>query len=163
MNVALAILVTLVSGWVYWLTVQPTVSFWDCGEFIACSYILGVPHPPGSPLFILIGRLFSVIPWAADIGLRINMISVLSSAFTAMFGYLVVARMIKMWYQRTEWNLNTRLISYVGGLTGAFFLAFSRTNWGNAVEAEVYGLTMMLNVAILMVDAVAGTRFVHDL
>lgn len=147
-NVSLAAFVALASGWVYWLTVQPTVSFWDCGEFIATSYILGIPHPPGSPLFILIGRLFSVIPWAADIGLRVNMISVLSSAATAMFGYLVVARMIKMWYQRTEWNFTTRLISYVGGLTGAFFLAFSRTNWGNAVEAEVYGLTMMLNVAI---------------
>ncbi|MFQ5606421.1 MAG: DUF2723 domain-containing protein, partial [Candidatus Zixiibacteriota bacterium] len=147
-NIALAVFVTLVSGWVYWLTVQPTVSFWDCGEFIACSYILGVPHPPGSPLFIMIGRLFSVLPVAADVGFRVNIISVLSSAFTAMFGYLCVARMIKLWYARTEWNFTTRLISYVGGLTGAFFLAFSRTNWANAVEAEVYGLTMMLTVAI---------------
>lgn len=144
-----AALVTLISGIVYWMTVQPTVSFWDCGEFVASSYILGIPHPPGSPLFIIIGRLFSALPIVADVGLRVNLISVLSSAFIALFAYLIVARMINHWYTPEQRNATTRLISYVGGFVGAMFAAFGRTNWGNAVEAEVYGLTLMLSLAIV--------------
>ncbi len=148
-NAMVAVLVGLISAAVYWNTVQPTVSFWDCGEFIASSYILGIPHPPGSPLFIILGRLFSVLPFIADVALRVNLISVLSSAATAIFGYLVVVRMIKFWYQPKDRNSLTRYIGYIGGFTGALFLAFSSTNWGNAVEAEVYGLSMMLTLAVL--------------
>ncbi len=148
-NAFVAALVFLISATVYWNTVQPTVSFWDCGEFIACSYILGVPHPPGSPLFIMIGRIFSILPLFGDVALRVNLISVLSSAATAVFGYLIVVRMIKFWYHPKERNALTRFIGYVGAFTGAMFLAFSSTNWGNAVEAEVYGLSMMLTLAVL--------------
>ncbi len=147
-NAIIAILVGIIATTVYWMTVQPTVSFWDCGEFIACSYILGIPHPPGSPLFIMIGRLFSVLPLFADVALRVNLISVLSSAATAVFGYLIVVRMIKFWYTSEDRNSLTRYIGYIGGFTGAMFLAFSATNWGNAVEAEVYGLSMMLTLAV---------------
>jgi len=133
---------------VYRLTVAPTLSFWDCGEFIACAYILGIPHPPGSPLFILLGRVFSIIPMAGDICLRINLISVLSSAGTALFGYLVVVRMISFWYRDVVQSGWKRIIAYIGGIVGAFFMAFATTNWANAVEAEVYGLAMMLMTII---------------
>ena len=69
---------------IYLRTIAPTVSFWDCGEFIACSYILGVPHPPGAPFYLMLGRLFTLIPFAADIGLRVNIISAITTALTVM-------------------------------------------------------------------------------
>ena len=66
---------------VYVLTMAPTTSFWDCGEFISTSYILGVPHPPGSPFYLLLGNVFSSIPFFSDIGARVNLISPITSAF----------------------------------------------------------------------------------
>jgi hypothetical protein len=83
---AFVLLFTLV---VYLLTVAPTVSFWDCGEFIACAYSLGVPHPPGTPLYILIGRLFTLLPIGADPAFPMNLISVLTSAAAVLFVYLI--------------------------------------------------------------------------
>jgi len=134
---------------IYRLTMAPTLSYWDCGEFIACAYILGIPHPPGSPLFIVLGRVFSVIPFASDICFRINFISVISSAVTVLFGYLCVVRMIRYWYQDSEFNGWKRIITYLGGIIGSLFMAFSSTYWANAVEAEVYGLAMMIMTIIL--------------
>lgn len=143
-NAIVAALVFLFIFIVYRLTLAPTFSFWDCGEFIACSYILGIPHPPGSPLFILVGRVFSLLPIAADICYRVNLISALSSAVAALFGYLSIVRMISFWYRGSEMTASKKMISYVGGVVGACFMAFGTTNWANAVEAEVYGLAMML-------------------
>ena len=73
----------------------PTTSFWDCGEFIATSYILGVPHPPGSPLFLLLGNVFSHIPILNDVGARVNLISPISSALSVMFLYHIIVHLIK--------------------------------------------------------------------
>jgi len=66
-NRIIAFVVFMIALFVYLRTVAPTTSFWDCGEFITCSYILGVPHPPGAPLYILVGRIFSMIPFVEDI------------------------------------------------------------------------------------------------
>ena len=85
LNRIIAALVFFISAFVYLRTIAPTTSFWDCGEFITCSYILGVPHPPGAPLYILVGRIFSMIPFVKDIGMRVNVISSLASALTVMF------------------------------------------------------------------------------
>lgn len=148
-NAIVAGLVFIISLIAYAITVQPTIPFWDCGEFIACSAILGIPHPPGTPLFVLIGRLFYVLPLAGDFALRINLISVLSSAFMAMFCYLLTVRMIKYFFTDDSHLPINRWISYLGGFTGALFVAFSTTNWGNAVEAEVYGVALFLSVAIV--------------
>lgn len=143
-NAVIAAFVFIFTFIIYRLTVQPTLSYWDCGEFIACSYILGIPHPPGFPLFILIGRIFSILPMAADICLRVNLLSVVSSSAAACFGYLLNVRIIKYWYRGEEFNGWKRVITYIGGLVGALYMAFSATNWGNSVEAEVYGLSMMM-------------------
>ena len=135
--------VFLVSFVVYLKTMAPTVSFWDCGEFIACSYILGIPHPPGTPLFVLIGRIFTLIPLSAQIAVRVNFISALTSALTVWLTYLLIVKLTSRWNKENQ-SLWLRWGRYVGGIVGSMFLAFSMTFWSNAVEAEVYGLSMLL-------------------
>ena len=75
----------------------PTTSFWDCGEFIATSYILGVPHPPGTPLYLLLGNVFSSIPFFDDIGARVNLISPIVSALSVMFLYKIIVYLFQLY------------------------------------------------------------------
>ncbi len=141
LNRVIAFAVFLISLITYLATVQPTVSFWDCGEFIASAYYLQVPHPPGTPFFLLLGRIFSLIPFAENIGLRINMISVLSSAFTVMFLYLIAVKLIQNFRNKVEENLFDSITVYLSSAIGALSLAFSYTFWFNAIEAEVYAFS----------------------
>jgi len=127
---------------VYLLTLAPTVTFWDCGELIACSYILGIPHPPGSPLYVLIGRIFTLLPIGGQIAFRTNLASALFSALTAVVGFLIVLTLCR------RLKIST-LFSCVAGLSGAFFLAFSNTFWSNAIESEVYAFSMFLMLLLL--------------
>ena len=130
---------------VYTRTIAPTVPFWDGGEFIAASYILGIPHPPGSPLYILIGRLFTLLP---DMGLGIawlvNFSSCLFSALTVTAVYLVIVKAVTLNRDRNGFSLHESLVVCCSALTGALLLAFSDTFWFNAVEAEVYALSMLI-------------------
>jgi len=144
----LSVFVFFVSFVVYLRTMAPTASFWDCGEFIACSYILGVPHPPGTPLFILIGRVFTLIPLYGEIAARVNFMSVLSSALAVWLCYLLIVKLVGYWEKQNE-SLWIKVGKYVGGVAGSLFLAFSSTFWSNAVEAEVYGTSMFLMLLIL--------------
>jgi hypothetical protein len=142
-NALVAIGVSLIVFFVYLSSMAPTVTFWDCGEFIAVSHILGIPHPPGTPLFVLVGRLFAMLPFFADPSARINFVSVVCSTLTALFGYLSAVRIMRPWFGADQSGFS-RLIVYAGAAAGALFLAFGRTNWGNATEAEVYGLSMAM-------------------
>ncbi|MCP4706219.1 MAG: DUF2723 domain-containing protein, partial [candidate division Zixibacteria bacterium] len=146
-NAIIASLVFAISLIVYYKTMAPTFSFWDCGEFVACSYILGIPHPPGSPLYILIGRIFAILPLAADVAVRLNVLSIVTSALTATFSYLIIVRLIRFWFENSK-DFYNKVIVYIGGFTGALFVAFSSTNWANSVEAEVYAPTMAIMLAI---------------
>jgi len=136
-------LVFLISLIVYLFTVQRTIPLWDCGEFIACSYTLGVAHPPGTPLFLLIGRIFTILPIATDISHRMNLLSVLSGASAATCGYFVAVKILKMLPKVTKEKF-LLISAYICSATGALLFAFSRTNWSNSVEAEVYSLSMLL-------------------
>ncbi|MBU1320254.1 MAG: DUF2723 domain-containing protein [candidate division Zixibacteria bacterium] len=152
-NLIFGIFVLLVSLIVYLMTVQRTLSFWDCGEFITCAHILGIPHPPGTPLFVLIGRVFALFPIGDDPSFRINIISCINSAFAAMYGYFVAAWLIKKWFASPNLSGWSRVTVYLGGVIGGLLFAFGRTNWGNSVEAEVYGtsmLFMMLTIYLLL-------------
>ncbi|TFH64143.1 MAG: DUF2723 domain-containing protein, partial [Candidatus Zixiibacteriota bacterium] len=147
-NLGLGIFVYLFTFVVYLMTVQRTVSFWDCGEFVACSAILGIPHPPGAPLWIMIGRIFSMLPTASDIGFRINLISVLTSSGSAMFGYFVIVKFVRDWFGETITDVQ-RLGMYAAGLFGSLIMAFAFSNWNSAIEAEVYGAAMLLMMIII--------------
>jgi len=142
---------------VYTLTVAPTVSYWDCGEFIACSYGLAVPHPPGAPLFLLVGRFFSMIPFVEDIGYRVNFISVLSSSFTIMFLYLSIVHLIREWkgklVAREDWQ-----IAIFSGVLGSLTFAFTHSFWFNAVEAEVYAPSMFFTALLVWLILVWAER-----
>ena len=125
---------------IYLMTMAPTLSFWDCGEFIATAYTLGVPHPPGAPFFLLVGRLFSMVPFFEDIGARVNLLSTLSASATVTLTYLIIVRLIVM-YRKTgpgSWDTLEKLSAYGGAAVGALSLAFSDSFWFNAVETEVY-------------------------
>ena len=147
LSLFLSIFVFLVSFVAYMKTMAPTASFWDCGEFIACSYILGIAHPPGTPLFVLIGRVFTLIPLFGEIAARVNFISVLSSSLSVWLAFLLMVKLINSW-QKAEPTFWMKLGKYVGAVSGSLFLAFSTTFWSNAVEAEVYGTSMFLMLLI---------------
>ena len=122
----------------YWSTMQNSVSFWDCGEFAASSYLLQVPHPPGTPFFILLGKLFSMIPFAQDIGYRINLISVFSTAFAGLFLYLSVVKFIENYKGKEYSSIIDALYTYIAAAIGALSFIFAETVWFNGVESEVY-------------------------
>ena len=134
---------------VYFITLAPSVPFWDAGEFIACSYILGIPHPPGTPLYVLIGRVATLIPWHT-VPERINALSAVFSAITAALTYLVGLKLIRLAFGEKrdalqEWT------AHIGALTGALLLAFSDTFWENAIEAEhVHPLGMSFAQILLL-------------
>lgn len=148
LNRLMALLVFFISFVVYWRTIAQTVSFWDCGEFIACSFTLGIPHPPGAPFYLLLGRLFSMIPWTADIALRVNIISALTSSLTVMLTYLIIVRLIQLWRGVAE-TLEDRVMVYASGIIGALAFAFSDTLWFNAVEAEVYAISLFFTAIVV--------------
>ncbi len=142
LNKYIAGFVFLASLMTYVLTLSDTVVFWDVGEFISATYLLQVPHPPGSPLFLLVGKIFGMVPIYKDPAVRIHIVSALCSALTAMFLYLSIVKLITMWRPRTEdwWN---KITLYGASVVGALSLTYSPTFWFNAVEAEVYGAAML--------------------
>ena len=145
LNRIVSALVFFITLGTYFVTVAPTVAFWDCGEFITTSYILGVPHPPGAPLYTLLGRIFSMMTFLGDeIALRVNFLSVMSGAVTVLFVYLCVVRLLSTWLDRED--KTERIAILVGGVVAAFSVAFSTSFWGNSSEAEVYGLSMCITV-----------------
>ncbi len=121
----------------YLYTMQPTASFWDASEYLACGYTLGVPHPPGSPLHVLIRRLFSFLPFGSDPAFSMNLFSSLSCAIATALLFLMVITILCEWKQPKK-RLD-KVIIYSLGFCSASVAAFSFTPWWNAVEAEAYG------------------------
>ena len=137
--------VFLVTLGVYTATLNPTTPFWDAGEFITTSHIVGVPHQPGTPMYVLVGRVFDVVFGSADItqaSLRtawaVNFMSAFFSALAVVLIYLIVWELARRADPDSGW------LAHVGGVVGALFLAFSETFWNNAIEAEVYGLSAFM-------------------
>jgi hypothetical protein len=147
-NAIIAALVFVVTLTVYLVTLAPTVVFWDVGEFIAAAKLMQVPHPPGSPLFLLITRLSMIIPFAADQAVRAHALSALLSSLAIMFFYLVIVRVIRD-IRGTPGTFADRIAVFGSALIGAFSLAFTMTYWDNSIEAEVYGASMFFLTIVL--------------
>ena len=150
-----ALLISFVAFVVYAQTAQPTVPFWDCGEFIACSYSLSVPHPPGAPLFVLMGRIASILPlnflaplWGLKeltVAHKMNLMSGFFNALTIGVIFMIVTSAAKRLFVKLN-RVSDYSIVLVSGLVGSLLAAFSSTYWSNAVEAEVYGPAMLITV-----------------
>ena len=136
--------VFVISAIQFFLTAQPSVSFWDPGEIAAASYLLQVPHPPGAPLWLLIGRLFSMVPFSASLGFRINCLSVLSSAFAVLFLYLSAAKLLKRTSANAPQGFIQRLGVPIAAAIGALSLSFCDTFWFNGVESNVFALSTFI-------------------
>ena len=135
----------LIATVVYWMTVAPSASYWDCGEFIAVSYKLEVPHPPGAPLFLLIGRLFSFLANGnlEKVAYWINMVSVVSSGFTILFLYWSITLLGRKLFRlkKGEETLTQTLLVIGGGIVGALAYTFTDSFWFSSEEAEVYAMS----------------------
>lgn len=129
---ALVFAVTLI---LYISSMQPVFAFWDPGEYTAVSNILGIPHPPGVPFNVLIGKVFSLIPLFGDLSMRIAFNSVLASAFAVLFVYLISVKVITYFKGNPSDNISA-LVIYFSSSVGAFALAFCGTFWFNAMETE---------------------------
>lgn len=135
---ALALLVSFV---VYLLTMARSAPFWDAGEFIATAYTLGIPHSPGTPLYVLVGKVFTLLPLPFSVAGKVNFISVLFGSFGVVVAYLLIARFLDYMLGKTETAADA-LLKVAGALVGAFFVAFSQTYWTNSTEAEVYAMSV---------------------
>ncbi len=153
--------INIITGWfaflvaliTYWLTVEPTASFWDAGEFIACSARLQVPHPPGAPFFLLTGRMFSMLGGGNLEGIAywVNILSVVSSAFFVLFIFWSITHLAKriLKVKTGEESTTDIIVIMAAGLTGALACTFSDSFWFSAVEAEVYAMSAFFTGFVL--------------
>ena len=147
-NRLIALFILVLSFLVYYDTMAPSVSYWDCGEFIAVANTLGVPHPPGSPLFLLLGRIASMLPFSEDIAFRVNLLSPLSSAFAVFFLYLIIVQVVNHWRGKIQ-SKQDALITFGAGIIGSLTFAFTDSHWFNAVEAEVYSFSTFFTAIVV--------------
>lgn len=134
----------------YLLTVAPTVSFWDSGEFIASVHNLEVMHPPGAPFYMLLGRFFSMFVPSEYVALSVNLISVLTSACTVLLTYLIIVRLVRRWQgDPSDASTAQHIMAYAGGVIGAVTFAATDSFWFNAVEAEVYSVSMFFTATVV--------------
>mgnify|MGYP003290297985 CR=1 FL=1 len=140
----------VVSAVTYLLTIEPSASFWDCGEFIASSYKLEVGHPPGNPMFQLIARLFTMFGDNMHAAILVNAMSALCSALTILLLYLTIVWLAKRLVGPSEGGYSgAQAVSIFGsGLVGSLVYCFSDTFWFSAVEGEVYAMSSLFTALV---------------
>ena len=136
----------------YLITLAPTTSMWDTSEYITAAYTLGLPHPPGNPLFVLIGRVFAMLPIAPSVAMRINVLAAVASAMSASFWFLITERVLVAWFPR-RWQ------RVAGGALSALIGATAFTVWNQSVVNEkVYTVSLLGLAAICWL----GVRWCDD-
>jgi hypothetical protein len=157
--------VMLISFIVYMLTLEPSVSFWDCGEFIASSYKLQVGHPPGAPLFAIIVRVVSLFASnPTKVAFMANTYSALASGATIMFLYWTIVLLAEKFSEK-ESSCKQQILIIAAGVIGSLTFAFTDSFWFSAVEAEVYASSSLFTAivfwAILKWERVAGEKYAN--
>lgn len=138
---------------VYLLTMAPTASYWDCGEFIACANELEVPHPPGAPFFLLLGRIFAMLSFGdvSNVAFMLNIMSVLSASFTVLFTFWITTHLGRKMLVGMDGSPNSpqTIIIMGAGLVAGLANTFADSFWFNAVEAEVYALSSFFTAIVV--------------
>jgi MFS family permease/tetratricopeptide (TPR) repeat protein len=151
-NNVLGWVIFVIAAVVYLMTIEPTTSFWDCGEFIASAYKLQVGHPPGAPVFMLMGNLFSQL--ASDlsqVSVMLNVMSAVFSALTILLLFWTITHLTKrliVGRKQEEMTLAQMITIFGAGAVGALAYAFSDTFWFSAVEAEVYAFSSLMTAFV---------------
>ena len=151
LNIITGWLVFLVATITYLLTIEPTASFWDCGEFIATAYRLDVGHPPGAPLFMMLARIFSAFVSPENVPIAINTLSALCSSFTILFLFWSITHLaLKLAVRKGDEELTAgKIIAVIGsGIVGALAYTWSDSFWFSAVEGEVYSMSSLFTAAV---------------
>ena len=156
-----ALLVFFIALTTYYLTVEPTASYWDCAEYISTSAKLQVGHPPGAPFFQMIGAFFaSFASNPEDIAFMVNMMSVFASAFTILFLFLTTSIIGKKILKISKTITKTDSIKILSGSTlAALSFTFSDSFWFNAVEAEVYAMATCIMALLFLAWIQMGRRY----
>ncbi len=152
-NLYLGWLVFLIATIVYFITIEDTVSLWDCGEYITAAYKLEVGHPPGAPLFMVLGRLFSFFADPENVAVWINRLSALSSSLTILFMFWSLTMLLKKIALKRAVSENNLTTGDKAAILGAAFIgslayAFSESFWFSAVEGEVYAMSSLFTAII---------------
>ncbi len=153
-NLVLGWGVFLISLVVYLLTIEPTASFWDCGEFIATAYKMEVGHPPGAPFFMVLGRFFTLFAGGdvTRVAITMNILSAMASAFTILFLFWTIVHLVRKFFPKEEWTSTVPMITIFGSaLVGALAFTFTDSFWFSAVEAEVYSTSSLFTAAVFWI------------
>ncbi|HEY5062335.1 MAG TPA: DUF2723 domain-containing protein [Gemmatimonadaceae bacterium] len=137
-----ALAVSLVALVLYLVTLSPSTAMWDTSEYIAAAYTLGLPHPPGNPLFVIIGRVFSLLPIAGSVAVRINILAAICSAASAGMWFLITERVLVTWFA-ARWQ------RILGGALGALIGATAFTVWNQSVVNEKVYTVSLVGIAII--------------
>jgi len=152
LNNLLGWLVWAIASVAYCMTIEPTASFWDCGEYIACAFKLEVGHPPGAPFFLIIGRFFTLFAGndPANAAMMVNVMSALSTSFTMLFLFWTITRLGIRVFGKTAADLTKGQQWAVLGasMVGSLACTFTDTFWFSAVEGEVYAMSSLFTAIV---------------
>ncbi len=152
-NIIAGWVIFAVAAFVYLSTIEPTASFWDCGEFISSAFKLEVGHPPGAPFFMIIGRIFTLLAGndVTAVAKMVNAMSGLFSALTILFLFWSITHLAKKILVKEEVMTTGQLIAIIGsGVVGALAYTFSDTFWFSAVEGEVYASSSLFTATCIL-------------
>ncbi|MFT6323105.1 MAG: tetratricopeptide (TPR) repeat protein [Salibacteraceae bacterium] len=142
------ILVFVIAFFTYGTTIEPTTSFWDCGEYIATANKLEVGHPPGAPTFLLIARVASMFVAPENVAYMVNMMSALTSALTILFLFWTITYLAKKIVKDEEMTTGSMIAILGSSLLGSLAFTFSDTFWFSAVEGEVYAMSSFMTALV---------------